>query len=317
MKHLILFAIFLVFAFFVKCKKDEPNSLNIQYGKNTFALKVDGIDRNYIVSVPQGYDGKTNLPVVFMLHGTGGDGEKFYNISGWKELGEQENVFTVFPSALSNCIHDEDGIQKNTSKWNSQPANNWSYCSSVAPPDDIKFLKQVITELDKSYSINTKQIYFVGFSNGGQMCSKLSILMGDRIAAIVESASSFDIDTTYIPIRKMPITFQIGNGDYGSGNTGPLIPLSEFPSVIASSNNKPYRAIQTHIKSFDLNPNYIVSGDTNTVVIATYTPNNGSVTNNFNFAFINGLTHQYPNGTNHWMHGAQVHWDWLKQFSLP
>ena len=24
-------------------------------------------------------------PVAFMFHGTGGDGEKFYNISGWKE----------------------------------------------------------------------------------------------------------------------------------------------------------------------------------------------------------------------------------------
>jgi hypothetical protein len=26
-------------------------------------------------------------PVVFMLHGTSGGGEKFYNISGWKEVG--------------------------------------------------------------------------------------------------------------------------------------------------------------------------------------------------------------------------------------
>jgi hypothetical protein len=31
---------------------------------------------------------------------------------------------------------------------------------------------------------------------------------------------------------------------------------------------------------------------------------------------IKGLGHQYPNGKNNWMKGAEVRWEWFKQFRL-
>lgn len=247
-----------------------------------------------------------------MLHGSGGDGEKFYNISGWKELGEQENILTVFPSGLTRCVIDE-GVQKTTSKWNSQPTDNWQYCQNVTPPDDVKFLGQIIDELDQKYAIDTRRIYFVGFSNGGQMCAKLSILMSDRIAAIVECAGSFNIDSTltFTPLRSLPIVFQLGNKESGE------VPLSMFETALNTPGYKPYTVQKAHVRIFDLNPNYTISGDTNTVVHARFTPNDGNTTNTFIFALVKDLAHEYPNGTNHWMHGAEVHWNWLKQFSLP
>lgn len=312
-----LLAILLIPFLIMGCtEKEDPITPNIHFGKNKFTTLVDGSDREYIVSIPMGYDGSVEFPVVFMLHGTGGDGEKFYNISGWKELGEQENILTVYPSALSKCIIT-DGEQKTTSKWNSQPTSGWQYCSNVTPPDDVKFLSQIIDEIESKYKIDHKRIYFVGFSNGGQMCAKLSIQLGKRIAAIVESAGSFSVDTTFHPVRKMPITYQMGNGDYGPGNVGPFIPLSKLGSLLTLTDHRLYTISQVNIESFDLNPNYNITGDTNKVVVATYTPNDGNTTNNFNFALIKDLTHMYPNGVNHWMHGAQVNWNWLKQFSLP
>lgn len=51
-----------------------------------------------------------------MLHGTSGDGLKFYNISGWKELVEEENFITVFPSALSWCLCMME-IEKHLTRW--------------------------------------------------------------------------------------------------------------------------------------------------------------------------------------------------------
>ena len=60
-------------------------------GKKHFAVNVDGDIREYYVHIPTGYDGSTRFPVVFMLHGSGGNGLKFYNISGWVEEGEKEN----------------------------------------------------------------------------------------------------------------------------------------------------------------------------------------------------------------------------------
>jgi len=310
-------AICLLAILIVGCGKNEPPvNPDIKYGKNKFSTVVDGIEREYFVSVPKNYDGKTAVPVVFMLHGTGGDGEKFYNISGWKEVGDQENILTVFPSALSRCIIEE-GEAKTISKWNSLPAANFYYCAKVTPPDDVKFFKTIIDEITEKYKIDSKRIYFVGFSNGGQMCAKLSMEMGDKIAAIVESAAAFRMDTTFVPVRKMPVTFQLGNGDYGPGKEGPFIPLSNLSSMLSFPGPQPYATTQTYIKSFDLNPNYTISGDTDTVVIATYLPNEVNANYEYNFALIKDLAHLYPNGANHLLYGARINWAWLKNYTLP
>lgn len=305
--------VFTSLLFIFGCSKEKPNSSIIVYGKNVFTAVVDGIERNYIVSVPQSYNGKKVFPVVFMLHGTGGDGEQSYNNSGWKELGEQENILTVFPTGLVRCNNDE-GVMSISTKWNSQPTNNWSYCQNVTAPDDVKFLSQIIDELIQKYKIDSKRIYFVGFSNGGQMCAKLSIYLSDRIAAIVESAGSFNIDSTitWNPVRKLPISFILGNEE-GAFE----IPLSQFESILNTSGFKPYIVQKTHVRLFDLNPKYKILGDTNSVVYAVFTPNDGNVKNNFNFLFVRGLGHEYPNGVNHWLYGAQYNWNWLKQFTLP
>lgn len=71
---------------------------------------MNGDDREYFVHVPAGYKGSAQTPVVFMLHGTNGNGEDFYTDSGWKEVGEAENIITVFPSSWKYCIV-EDGQQ--------------------------------------------------------------------------------------------------------------------------------------------------------------------------------------------------------------
>ncbi|MBK7428222.1 MAG: alpha/beta hydrolase [Saprospiraceae bacterium] len=312
--NLTFLALLIIFA---GCQKNtdqiEPDVKSI---KKVYTTLVDGISREYIVSVPKSYNGQSKVPVVFMLHGTSGDGEKFYNISGWKELGEQENILTVYPSSLSKCI-TEGTETKTISKWNAQPLLDWNYCQGVNPPDDVKFLEKVLNEIQLNYTIETKQVYFVGFSNGGQMCALLSIFMGDRIAAIVESAGSFNIDSTFIPKRNLPITFQIGNKDYGPGVEGPEIPLSDFETAL---NNQSYylnRVKETHINSFHLNPNYSISGDTSTAMTATFLPLSGSENNSFNFVYIKGLGHEYPNGKNHWLNGARANWDWLKNFKLP
>lgn len=167
-------------------------------GKNRFLIQVDGDTREYFVHVPTNYDGTTNLPVVFMLHGTSGNGEKFYNESGWVEVGNDENIITVFPSSWRYCIIT-DGVQKNTTKWNTLPDADWSLCTGQTARDDIKFLKRVITELKAKFAVDTTKIYLEGFSNGGQMAAKCTIEMSDIFAAIVENAGSFTLILLMFP----------------------------------------------------------------------------------------------------------------------
>ncbi len=321
MKHLHALAVLVLLAGLYGCgeeKQVDPDpdpEKEIVYGRNDYTMTHDGIEREYIVHVPQSYDGTTAVPVVLMLHGTSGDGEKMFNITGWKEVGEDENILTVYPSSLRYCIIDE-GERKNTTKWNSQPVE-WQFCENETPADDIGFLRAVIDSVVDAYNVDESRIYLVGFSNGGQMAALCAVKMGDRLAAVVESAGSLYVDSAYGAVRNLPVTFQIGNKDYGPGVDGEEISLSLLEKAITTPENRLYKIASAHRKTFSLDTTYTIGGDTNTVSWARYLPIGGDPTNEFNVVFIKGLGHAYPNGTNHWLQGARVNWEWLKKYSNP
>lgn len=303
-------------------KNDDINNNNFTAGKNRFTTTIDGTQREYFVHVPANYKGNAATPVVFMFHGTGQTGEQFYNISGWKEVGDSANILTVFPSALTYCV-TEDGVTETTTKWNSLPGGS-VFCPDVKLKDDIKFVKQIITELTVKYNVDTKRIYTVGFSNGGQFSATCAIQISDIIAAAISCGGGGSIprDSTYTPVRLLPTMLMFGNKD------GKLLKGAGLPSTasVPMGFDKLYAAYpylyvvqpKPYIKTFKLNEaNYKVTGDTNSVVIADYVGLSGNTNNVFKMMEVKGLEHEYPNGKNHPMNAATYHWAWLKQYLLP
>ncbi|NOT38713.1 MAG: hypothetical protein HOP11_15170 [Saprospiraceae bacterium] len=305
-------------AFLSSCNKDDSSgSQSNKYvkGKNRFLMNIDGDDREYFVHVPSGYTGLSQTPIVFMLHGTNGNGEDFYTNSGWKEVGETENIITVFPSSWKYCIVEDGQQRPSTEKWNAQPAG-WVPCTGEKLRDDIKFFNSIITELNSKFNVNNKRIYLVGFSNGGAMACKCSYEMSDKFAAIVESAAALFGQQPNL-LRKLPVLFQRGNEDYGPGGSGPTAPMNSLPFLLTDSNTTLlqghlYKFAQTSVFHFGLNPNFTISGDTNTIVRATYVSNSpNEPLNVYTVALIKGLKHSYPIGA------ASQNWSWLKQYNLP
>ena len=318
MKTFSILILAVIIAIFSSCNKEnsaDPQTPTYVKGKNRFIIKVDGDDREYFVHVPNGYAGSSPTPVVFMLHGTNGNGADFYTNSGWKEVGETENIITVFPSSWKYCITENGQTFPNTEKWNALPLN-WAPCAGETVRDDIKFLKSIIVELNSKFNIDSKRIYLVGFSNGGTMASKCSYEMSDIFAAIVESASS-SFGPQPNPLRKLPILLQHGNEDYGPGGTGPTAPMTSLSTLLTDSSTTLlqghlYKFSQTNVYYFGLNPNFTISGDVNSVVKATYTSNTpNEPLNVYTVALIKGLKHAYPTGA------AASNWAWLKQYTLP
>jgi poly(3-hydroxybutyrate) depolymerase len=289
-------------------------------GKNRFTTSVDTDIREYYVHVPAGYTGTQPRPVVFMLHGSGGNGEKFYGSSGWVETGEANNVITVFPSSWSyRCLIDDDGSRNvNAEKWN---AYGITMCdSSDHERDDLKFLGQVIDDLRQRFNVDAKRVYMVGFSSGGEMAARTALDMSDRLAAVVTNAGGlggFDVQKT--PKRQsVPVTFQFGNSDdkmmrkIGATADLPMdIPLlfSTYPSMRSF--------INSFLLSFGMNPAYTISGTAQTALTASYVGTSGVPSNVFRMTIVKGLDHQYPNGINHPMKGADTHWAWMSAYTLP
>jgi polyhydroxybutyrate depolymerase len=289
-----------------------PNNGSYVVGKNRFTTNVNGDTREYYVHVPKSYDKNAATPVVFMLHGTSGDGLKFYNISGWKEVGEAENILTVFPSSWRHCIID-DGVRKNTTKWNIYPGS-FEYCPGEVPKDDIKFLNQVIDEMCGKFNVNQKMIYFVGFSNGGQMTARVGVEMSDRVAAVVSSAGMLRPGTSYTPKRLLPNLVQVGNKDdrYFGTTAGPM----NFDQLFAQF---PFfkGMVGTYAATYKLNPNYTTGGNPNNILYLDAQGTSGDPNNVFRFALIKNMYHVYPNGENFRLEGAEMNWQWLKQYKLP
>ena len=54
-------------------------------------------------------------PVVFMYHGSGGDGEQFLRISGWREQADATGLVAVFPTGVRYRDLDTGRL---ATKWN-------------------------------------------------------------------------------------------------------------------------------------------------------------------------------------------------------
>lgn len=295
---------------------------DLRSGKVRVNTTIDGVQREYLIHIPANYDATKPVPLVFVLHGTSGDGDVFYNSFGWKELSEEEGFIPVFPSSGRYKINSNGEI-KTTTKWNVLPDTEWTLEPGQQALDDIKFLRTIIQEMKLNYNIDARRIYLNGFSNGGQMAAKCAVEMSDELAAVVENAGSFFLDTVYIPKRKLPLLYQIGNKDYGPGNEGPEVPLIYLDTLISTPgisvmNGKHYQVALNHRRNFDLQDEFQINGDTSFAVAATYQPNNPGPGTGYEFVFVlvKGLAHQYPNGNNHKFNAPVIHWNWLKKYVL-
>lgn len=286
----------------------------IVYGKIRKTTTVNGDVREYYVHVPLKYDGKTAVPLLFMFHGTSGDGEKFYNISGWKEKAEVENFISVYPSSWRYCF-TEDGQTNNNTKWNDFTLVD-ILCAGETARDDVKFVGQMITELQAAYTINAKRIYAAGFSNGGQFTSRLAVDLSDKLAAVASNSGSLRPATAYTPKRKLPIAYMVGNMDdrYMALNNGQPLPM-DMAAFLAV----PFFTGVTgsYVQSFGLQQTYTLSGAPGVEPVATFASATGAPGNLLHMIVVKDMTHMYPNGDNFPLSAPNQQWDFFKQYSLP
>ncbi|MFN8396645.1 MAG: alpha/beta hydrolase-fold protein [Bacteroidia bacterium] len=311
MKRTLLFGLWAVVVLgFLGCRKDKTPGFDL--GKNRFTTMVDGDSREYYIHVPQNYDPKDPPAVVYMLHGTSGDGLKFYNISGWKELGEEENIITVFPSSWHYCVIDE-GDTVETTKWHSYPGG-FEFCVGETPRDDVAFLRQVHSEIKEKFTIDDAHCYLAGFSNGGQMAARCAVEMSDIFAAVVEAAGTFSRDTTCVPMNQIPVWFMVGNLDQHFLNDSVTnVPMGSFESLLQTTGFAE-KTIHSHQTTFGFDAPHQTTGDTLDALTATYAATTPSPPREFRFTLIYGLDHSYAKDAEHPNEGVTAQWAWMSGY---
>ncbi|MEP7196078.1 MAG: T9SS type A sorting domain-containing protein [Saprospiraceae bacterium] len=298
MKQLLTLLLFLVFI-----------SQIISQTRYDVKFVLEGKQRESIIVRPSTPPPIGGYPVVFMLHGTSGDGEKFYNISGWKELGEQENFITVFPSSLSWCFI-EDGLEKNNTRWVNGNVTEYP-CSGPAQNyvDDVRFLKVLAKAIKDTFPVNTSKIFACGFSNGCSMIHKLAVDAGDVFSALAGTSSVLSPTDSSTPVTRVPLWTMVGSLD----DRFIVPPYTELPYGGDSILTYLKYHLNRVIGSQGLIPNFIKTETTN---MHTYEYNESQVGQNskrYIFSLVKDMTHEFPNGSNHPVDGPRIFWNFFKQ----
>ena len=119
--------------------------------------------RAYRLFVPPGYDGRTRLPLVLDLHGSGGNPAGQARTSGFEEVAASERFLVAT-------------LQADNARWN-VPVQD-------GRPDDVAYVRDVIAHVGAQVCLDETRVYATGFSGGGRMSSLLGCQLSTTLAAI-------------------------------------------------------------------------------------------------------------------------------------
>jgi polyhydroxybutyrate depolymerase len=127
-------------------------------------LTSGGVAREYRLFVPDSYDGETRLPLMFNLHGTGGNAAGQAQDSGMELLAQQEGFIVI-------------GLQGVQNSWN-------VLMTDPNGVDDVQYTSDVLDDVLQKVCVDERRVFATGFSGGARMSSRLGCNLSERIAAI-------------------------------------------------------------------------------------------------------------------------------------
>lgn len=144
-------------------------SVDAEPGVGAQRLASGGRERGYRLYVPTSYDGRTPLPLVLDLHGSGGTAEQQAATSRLEALAASEGF------AVATLQAGAEG-------------NRWNVPVTDARPDDVQYVRDVILHAATRVCTDLRRIYATGFSGGARMSSLLACRLSDRVAAVAPMA---------------------------------------------------------------------------------------------------------------------------------
>jgi polyhydroxybutyrate depolymerase len=125
-----------------------------------------------------------NQALIFVLHGSGGNGTGAMEVSRkLEQKSSDENLMLVYP----------DGYKR-----------YWNECRKLAntPPNleninEEAFFSAMIAYFKKGYDINVKKVFVIGTSGGGHMAYKLALTMPAKITAITAIIANLPDSTNF------------------------------------------------------------------------------------------------------------------------
>lgn len=144
-------------------------------GINEDTIMHDGLERSFHLFLPSVYNGKENLPLVFVLHGGGGNADYIEDTTGFSKLAEEEGFICVYPNGTGR-------LKDTFLTWNA--SDNCCGYALDRDIDDVDFISSLIDHLICHLAVDKDRIYSCGMSNGAMMSYRLACEIPHKLAGV-------------------------------------------------------------------------------------------------------------------------------------
>jgi len=144
------------------------------------AMTTASGERSFSYYIPE--DLTVDAALVFVLHGSQGNGESMREISGYEFdlLADREKFVVVYPDGYKN-------------HWNGCRASA-DYAANQENIDDVSFIGELVAFFANNAAIDPERVYITGFSNGGHMAYRVALEAPDLVAAIAPVSANLPIE---------------------------------------------------------------------------------------------------------------------------
>jgi polyhydroxybutyrate depolymerase len=178
-------------------QRQQTAPADVQPGDAVHILEVGGLKRQYLVHVPTGYDPAQKAPVLVALHGGGGNMRLQADDSryGLVSKSNASGFLAVFPNGYSAWPGGR------LATWNAGAC-----CGSARDKaiDDVGFVRAVVADVQRRYSVDAQRVYATGMSNGGMLAHRLACEAADVFAGVAAVAGT-DNTLACTPSRAIPV----------------------------------------------------------------------------------------------------------------
>jgi polyhydroxybutyrate depolymerase len=129
-------------------------------------LIVNGVERSYLLTVPDNYNASEPSPLIVAFHGRTNSNDEVRSYFGLDRAADE--FFIAYPAALPNG--------NSSFSWTSQ-GSPWDR------PSDIDFFDGIVETLAEHYCIDMDRIFVAGHSLGAWMANSVACIRGDVVRA--------------------------------------------------------------------------------------------------------------------------------------
>jgi polyhydroxybutyrate depolymerase len=199
-------------------------------GKTNRTVRAAGIDRTYIVYLPETADPTTPMPLVFVHHGFTMSAQAMFDITGYAALADEKRIAVAFP----------DG-QAGPDSWGAPWNVGTGVCraSGGEPPsasgDDFAMLDAIRADVSADQCIDDAHVFVTGFSMGGYFSNHAGCTRSDIRAIAPHSGGTHALDDCAAGPK--PVIIFHGTSDTivprGCSDPDAPTPLGSTPSASA------------------------------------------------------------------------------------